>query len=179
MKNTYRNTMISFGIAVVVTAGIFAGANPASQKPRGFDVGTNSVVILPAMRPITKGVWQASTAYSQGDYIRVPTNNNDVYWCVVAGTSDTSEPAWTKTADVTDNNVTWCVVDNSRSKVVIENLGSGSTVFLGFDWPAEVNKGIGLTVAGGNYSLDREAYQGEVRAISSGATNLVTTQVLP
>ena len=179
MKKMNKNWMISFGIALVIVSGYCALGGPAAQKPRGFDVGITSTVIVPAMRPQTKVVWEAGTVYSQGDYIKVPTNQNDVYWCITAGTTTNAAPGWTKQMDVTNGSAIFSIIDDSRSKIVIQNLGSGSTVNLGFDWPAEVDKGMGLIVSGGNYSLDRDAYQGEVRAISSASTNLVTTQVLP
>jgi len=176
-ENTFK--AVSFGIAVTLILAGLVMAGPASQKPRGFSIGTGSTVIVPAMRPVSTDVWEANTAYTQGAYIRIPTNQNVVYWCVTAGTSGGTEPGWSKLDDVTDNSITWAIVDQSRCKLYIQNLGSGGTVHLGFDWPAVVNKGIGLAVSGGSFSLDREAYQGEVRAISNASTNVVTTQVLP
>jgi hypothetical protein len=58
--------------------------------------------------------WIASTAYTLGDVVR-PTNasgqidNNRIFICQVAGTSNSSEPAWPSTAGatVTDNTATW------------------------------------------------------------------------
>lgn len=175
--NTFKT--VSFGIAVTLMIAGLVMAGPASQKPRGFSVTTVSTIIVPAMRPLVTEPWVASTAYTQGDYVKIFENNNyDVYWCVGAGTSSTSAPTWSKLDDVTDNSITWAIVDQSRHKLYLSNIGSVGTAFLSFDWPAVVNKGIPLVKGGGSYSLDREAYQGEVRAISA-STNIVTTQVLP
>ena len=50
-------------------------------------------VILVAMDEYGE-VWQASTAYSVGDVIRPASFEGYVYYCVVAGTSDSIEPTW-------------------------------------------------------------------------------------
>jgi len=60
--------------------------------------------------------WAASTPYSAGALVRqlaTPTVGNErVFCCVVAGTSNSSEPSWTLTqgAKTTDNSVTWIEV---------------------------------------------------------------------
>ena len=56
-------------------------------------------------------VWAASTAYSVGDLV-VPltgTPSEWVYKCVLAGTSDVSEPTWSTTwlTEFSDNTVQW------------------------------------------------------------------------
>lgn len=56
----------------------------------------------------SKHSWAASTAYSIGQLINV---SDDIYRCIVAGTSDSSAPSWpgspTVREQVTDNTVTW------------------------------------------------------------------------
>jgi len=62
----------------------------------------------------TASDWQASTAYSAGDYV-VPTSaNGHIYKCTSAGTSDSGEPSWPTTDGntVEDNTVTWQCVEN-------------------------------------------------------------------
>ena len=50
-------------------------------------------VILVAMDEYGE-VWQGGTAYSVGDVIRPASFEGYVYYCVVAGTSDSTEPTW-------------------------------------------------------------------------------------
>jgi hypothetical protein len=50
--------------------------------------------------------WQASTEYSEGDYILPTTPNDHVYKCTTAGTSGESEPTWTTTAGDTNSDGT-------------------------------------------------------------------------
>jgi len=176
MKNTLKITVC---VVAVFVAGYLSFAGPASQKPRGYNVGITSTVIIPSMRPITKTVWEVTNAYTQGQYIKVPTNNNDVYWVLQGGTSGATEPNWTKLDDITNGTCIFSTVDIQRGKIYIQNWGSAGTVNFGFDYAAEVDKGLGLIKGGGSFNLDLSAYQGEVRAISSASTNLVTTQVLP
>lgn len=55
------------------------------------------------------GDWQATTAYSLGDYVSPTTPNGYVYECITAGTSGSGEPSWPTThGDTkTDGSVTW------------------------------------------------------------------------
>jgi len=59
-------------------------------------------------------MWVATTAYSVGDIVRPPTDNDFVYECTVGGTSGGSEPAWETTQDNTfsDNDITWKAHEN-------------------------------------------------------------------
>ena len=189
MKNSTKNTMVMGGVvALVVMVGMAAMAGPASQKPRGFYISDNSTrtddvssVIVPYMRPINANVWQSNTVSKVGDYVKVYTNQNwDIYWCIVGGTSTNTAPTWSKLDDVTDGTVTWTLVDQSRSFMCIQNLGT-SNVFLGFGWFPAADKGIMLG-AGEKFILSREdpVFQGEVRALPITTTsNLVSVQLLP
>jgi hypothetical protein len=171
------------GLAALAVATLLF-ASTAAQKPRGFDVGTVSTVIVPALRPPSSDPFKASTAYSIGDYVKVvpdtATGQHDYYWCIAAGTSGASAPTWTKTNDVTSGTATFAHVGNSRHGVYIQNWSTNSTVYLGFDWPAVYEKGGGLSTSGGSFSMDLNGYEGEITAISSTtATNKVTVQLLP
>lgn len=53
---------------------------------------TNSVVDSSALT-----AWQATTSYAVGDLVRKSTDDGHCYRCVVAGTSDGSEPTWVTT----------------------------------------------------------------------------------
>lgn len=178
-----KKDRVLIGMICLVVTGMFAFGGPAAHKPRAFQVGPTSTVIVPAMRPPSADPFKTNTAYSVGDYIKVVPDaalgQPDYYWCITAGTSTNSVPTWTKTNDVTSGTAVFACVDRSRQKVYIQNWGTNSTVYLGFDWPAEYQKGGGLSISGGSFSQDLTAYQGEITAISgSGVTNLVTTQTL-
>lgn len=58
-------------------------------------------------------LWIASRAYSVGDVVKTLTSSFWVYLeCVVAGTSDTTEPTFTNVGElVTDGTVKWLVLD--------------------------------------------------------------------
>jgi len=60
--------------------------------------------------------WQASTAYSVGDYVLPSTVNGYVYRCTVAGTSNSSEPTFPayQGRTVTDSTVTWIAVPDNK-----------------------------------------------------------------
>ena len=67
-------------------------------------------------------VWQASTAYNQGDFV-FPVGDEDgtyLYKCVVPGTSGAAQPGtWGTTidGDTTDGSVTWrCFTNNLQEK---------------------------------------------------------------
>jgi len=59
-------------------------------------------------------LWIQNTAYNLGDIIHPPTQNGHIYECVVAGTSDSTEPGWGVTQDqeFVDGGVTWKTHDN-------------------------------------------------------------------
>jgi hypothetical protein len=77
-------------------------------KDEAYSAPANTYVALYAVP-----TWQASTAYSAGQYV-IPTTFNGagprrLYRCTTAGTSGSSEPSW-PTSDggtVTDGSVTW------------------------------------------------------------------------
>ncbi len=56
----------------------------------------------------TASAWQASTAYSVGDFTIPTAANGHYYKCTTAGTSDVSEPTWpTDGSTVTDGSAEW------------------------------------------------------------------------
>lgn len=65
-------------------------------------------------------LWIASRAYSVGDVVKTLTSSFWVYLeCVVAGTSDTTEPTFTNVGElVTDGTVKWLVLDMRDSAPV-------------------------------------------------------------
>lgn len=65
-------------------------------------------------------LWQASTSYSVGDVVKTLSSSFWVYLeCVVAGTSDTTEPTFTNVGElVTDGTAKWLVLDLRDSQPV-------------------------------------------------------------
>jgi hypothetical protein len=62
-------------------------------------------------------VWEPDTAYLFGQVVIPSTDNDFMYECSVAGTSDSDEPTWgspTLGAAITDNSVTWITRTASR-----------------------------------------------------------------
>ena len=53
--------------------------------------------------------WAASTAYAEGDFIRPTTPNGQLYKCTTAGTSGSTEPAFSTTSGQTqaDGTAVW------------------------------------------------------------------------
>jgi hypothetical protein len=54
-------------------------------------------------------VWQASTAYNEGDYVRPPVSNGLIYRCTSAGASGGVQPTWPTSGMVADGTVVWSV----------------------------------------------------------------------
>jgi hypothetical protein len=87
------------------------------------------------------GVWEANTAYVDGQWVIPTLWHGIVYEAVVAGTSHgATEPTWPTTmgATVTDGTVTWraehvATVDNGMVSNVTISLDSGVTAALS-DW---------------------------------------------
>jgi len=165
-------------VAMLIALRLNAGDN---YYPYTVDVPGSSAMILPATTPDTTNEWVASTAFSQGDYIRLHTNNiYRFYWAIVGGTTDTNTPTWTTTNTVTDNTVTWKMVNKKRGKYYIQNLGIVTNVSLAFNNTAATNSGITLFVEGDGFSERDGAFQGAIYGISkTDSTNTVTIQELP
>lgn len=96
---------------------------------------SNTVSAMPGQTVNLSGmtlVWQASTAYNQGDFV-FPTGDEDgtyLYKCVVAGTSGATEPAsWGTTVDgdTTDGTVTWRCFKNNLQKKRIYRINTGES----------------------------------------------------
>lgn len=118
---------------IVVTTGL---NRLLSATLKGSAVGGPAAGYHDGLRMPTK--WVLSTAYSVGDVVR-PTNasgqidNNRIFVCEVAGTSNSTEPTWSNTpgASVTDNTVTWremsvwfCGLKNTGSMVAADTMAS-------------------------------------------------------
>jgi len=82
--------------------------------------------------------WEASTAYSLGDYCVPATasKNGFVYKCTTAGTSGATEPTWPTTygATVTDGTVVWtCVFEgHNLFELDVTGLPSGKVYYFQF-----------------------------------------------
>lgn len=125
LKDTTRT--VSNQIFSGATTGQAAGAARASARtaftiePKGVDrsigikvsTAAATAVVSSASGTNNRGLWQASTAYAQNDYIILP--NGLRAWASTAGTSGTDIPlAFDSTlfgATVTDGGVTWTIQD--------------------------------------------------------------------
>lgn len=137
-------------------------------------VGT--VKVLPMVGySITSTVWEADTAYSQGQYVYA---SPEWFMCLVAGTSGsaaaTSKPGLTPSGVFTDTNgvTSWYrVMRQSRSALVIQDtVGTNISLMLGH---TNVNAGATVIEPRGGISLPiggEECWQGEVYGNSTGAT---------
>ena len=117
------------------------------------------------------GAWLASTAYAVGEYVQ-PTatgGNGHLYRCTVAGTTNTTEPAWplTENATITDGGVTW----EELTPVLVNRL------------PAPNSPQPSRAAGGGSFAAGRDVYlamtyvnaQGE--SIASAPGILVNTNL--
>jgi hypothetical protein len=140
---------------------------------------TQSVVLVPGMVPPYNAVERSnSTVYTAGTYAWVTNadwSGKAWFWCVTAGTSDSSAPTFTTTNDTTDGTASWRPV-LTRKMVYVVNDDSNN-VYLGFGEAARTNKGIRLNSYGGNLE---EGWQGEIQGIAEPAkTNRVNVQIVP
>lgn len=165
-----KKTIASLTAVIAVLVATFVWAGGASIEPSNQSVGATSTMVLPAVKPLDTNEWVAATAYSIGDYVRFYTNSAyRYYWCSTAGTSGSAQPTWSTTNDVTDNTVTWRMV-NQRSKFEICNLGS-SNCFAGLGKTAVVDKGIFLRGAGADKLVSD--FLGAVYCIIDDETNTI------
>lgn len=74
--------------------------------------------------PVSRGYWQASTAYGIGDYVLPTTPNGRLYKCTTAGTTGAAEPTWPTTdgGTVNDGTAVW------EEQTVALDAASGSTI---------------------------------------------------
>lgn len=113
--------------------------------------------------------WAASTAYSVGDVVRPTTGNGHLYRCVVAGTSDGSEPTWSTVAGqtVSDNTVTWAEVG-----VAVVVLDADDPVFTASGGDLEPRYAVYLvsgTAGSADYLLAYEDF-GSAQTVADGQT---------
>jgi hypothetical protein len=66
--------------------------------------------------------WQASTAYSVGDYCRPTADNGLIYRCTAAGTSGSAEPTWPDEGNASDSTVTWTVAGSHGTDEGVTNV---------------------------------------------------------
>ena len=79
-----------------------------------------------ALSGMTLG-WQASTAYTAGEFVIPSAANGKIYKCVTAGTSGAMEPIWETTldGDQYDNTATWRCFDDNTTYKRIYRLNTG------------------------------------------------------
>lgn len=129
--STYRYRLFSAGAGATTTV-----VTPVPCPSVGLTVTGD----IPA-------VWQASTAYAVGDWVRSSTGSPPyTYRCTTAGTSGASEPTWGPVT-VNDNTVVW-------------TLGSFSVDWCGEKWELPEQSGQTRTVCpDDDYELRRTYYK--------------------
>jgi hypothetical protein len=87
--------------------------------------GTIHLVLAPVQDtvnnvPPTAAIWQSSTAYTAGQWVRSSVENRCLYFCTTGGTSGGSEPAWTtRTGDnISDNAINWQCYEAGEKLIV-------------------------------------------------------------
>jgi hypothetical protein len=150
MRKTLELTMLLVGLVV---AGMVLAA-PIARQPFRAEVLGVSTMILPPVDPTSQVAWAASTAYAHGDIL---TNSAGIYyWCVVAGTTETSTVGLVHyDGDATNGSATFRVVNRQRNGLVIVNDGA-SNIYTSVTAPAVAGRGTRLNANGGG-----ESYYGE------------------
>ena len=75
--------------------------------------------------------WATATAYKLGQLVRKVASNGHIYRCIVAGTSDASEPTWPTNPgeDVVDNTAKWEEAGSAYLKLDADDpLWAASTI---------------------------------------------------
>ncbi len=122
-------------------------------------------------------VWQASTAYAQGDMV-LATTNGMAYMCVVPGTSSNSATAYpVGMNDFSDGtSCVWRVaLAKPRKLMVVCNDGTGTVYLTEFQGASGVGKGARLNASGGAMVISApgdDVPQGAIYAISAGASSI-------
>jgi hypothetical protein len=122
-------------------------------------------------------VWQADTAYNQGDMV-LATTNGVAYMCVVPGTSSNSATAYpVGMSDFQDGaSCVWRVaLAKPRRLMVICNDGASTVYLTEFKGASGVGKGIRLNASGGSLVIAApgdDVPQGAIYASSAGNSSI-------
>jgi hypothetical protein len=106
----------------------YAGSVQGNFSITGTNLGILTITIPASLVGPVNGLWLASKKYSLGDCV-VPQaggSNGYVYCCTVAGTTNSTHPAWPTTPGntVTDNTVTWtCLAKSVWQATTAYNVG--------------------------------------------------------
>ena len=137
-----------------------------AEAPISMTVTTNSVKILP-MRGMTHAtLWTNGIAVAQGNLVE---NGRRIYMAETNVVAAAVEP--THYSGVA-NGLRYIPM-SFRSLATIQNL-SGDPLFLSFDAPAEVNKGLSLSEGGYVTITDVQA---AIYGISTGSVSVVATEL--
>lgn len=96
------------------------GYTAGGETLSSITVGSSGAPIVAASWGLQ---WAATTAFKLGQIVRLPTSNNYLYKCVVAGTTGGSQPTWPTVPGetVTDSGVTWLCIGTSATPVSAAN----------------------------------------------------------
>lgn len=118
-------------------------------------------------------IWTASTTYAIGDQVRPTTNKGYYFMARTAGTSGTTEPAWSISQTITDGTVTWVPMpmpvcdkytNGTLGNVLVDYTATSATldrtITLDATYNAAFNKFLfGWTTASGGASQKADVWK--------------------
>jgi hypothetical protein len=175
VKNEGVDVMKKVAVLALICISVLSWAMADGYKPKVYDVGTNSIIILPGSG--MPDYRTTNTVYAQGAAVIGPYTNNYswTYFALTNGVSGTTTPNWKPDTRIVDGTITWEPYPTVRRVVSTLNITT-NTIHLGFEGAeAEYGKGIYLKQDG---SFTSDDYQGAIQAESHGTGAKITVQVL-
>jgi len=151
--------MMTVGIGTMILTGMLAMAEgPNGYIPRVYSVGPSSTMVLPPIALSTTNTWTTNRAYAANDIIVVYTNNQQwQFWSLNAGTSSNNLIAFSTTADVADNGITWRYVNPRRRAFLCIPTG---TNLMSFSYVSPAVAGSGQALVGSRLGKVSSGYDG-------------------
>lgn len=184
MKNRCLRFYAFYIIAILTALAVVAGVRP--YKPLATTVTSSSTLVMKDAEQAqtefvnnTANSWTNGTAYAVADVVySVISNSRFTYWCTSAGTATGPTPSVVDGDDTSDAAVSWRRIRASRTRYTLQNDGA-DVVYLGFGFPAELNKGVRINADGGVYVSPSKGlcFQGDIFSISTGADVELLNQV--
>ena len=141
--------------------------------PFNDTIGTSSVQLVPK-RPFSATTWSSNATMTAGSV----TKNGGYYYFIAAAGTSSNAPTHT-TGEVTDNSVTYRVIESGKRNGVIVSVqttsNDGGAVNLSLGSSAATNT-CGLVLVGQGSSIvfgPEDNYQGAIHAVSSSGSNVV------
>ena len=176
--NRWTKAHTAVMVVTVLMATMINWVVAGGMQPETITVHGTSILVAGEYYPATIKSWAVDQTNTVGQYLSVRTNGqNYVYWCLVAGTSDsTNIYTWSSTTDVVDNDTTWRPIKADRKKIVLCN-DSTNVMYLGIGATAVTNRGIRLNANGGTITFDVEM-RDAINAVAKGTNSYLTIQQL-